>query len=742
MSISTSLQVSAIVFGLSLTGPVGFAQSTPAVSKPAQFAISAPLSQTSDPNQSAAPARLLSNPAPQTTAGPNQLVPGVHFDGLGANGSTADGPSDSNIAVGPTEIVQMVNSEYAVYDKSGDIFPGYPKRSASIWAAIGGPCAADGGDPIVQYDRLADRWLLSQILGSAPGRQCIAISTTGDPTGSYALYSYDFGATYNDWPKFGVWPTATNSAYLATYNILSSATSASAGFCAYDRSAMLAGDPEATQICFTGSYPGIYQPSDLDGPTAPPEGSPAYFLGLGTNSLNVFKLIPDFANPSASILTGPIAVPVDPFSPACATTSFCVPQAGTDTLLWPLGDRPMYRLAYRNFGDHESMVVTHSIAVGSSVGIRWYELRNPGSVLSVFQQGTFAPDASFRWMGSIAMDRLGDLAMGYNISSSDIHPGIAYAGRTPAEPAGVMQPETILMAGGGSQTAPKWNDNNVTRIDPADDCTFWYTSQYLQADGLNWSTHIGSFSFTNCDGKAPSSRAPVLATLVNAASNLSGVSPGMIFRAYGTSIGPDQMTGSALDSNGHLSTFVAHTRILFDDVPAPILFVSSTQSVGIVPYEVQNHATAQAIVEYEGVQSAPFTVGVTLSAPGLFSANATGAGQGAINNQDGTPNSELNSATKGSIIVLWGTGEGVTNPPRTDGPIVTTAPYPSPTQPVSVNVSGKPAEILYAGSGPLELSGLFQVNVKLPNDIPSGNIPVILRVGSSQSQMNLTVAVQ
>ena len=163
----------------------------------------------------------------------------------------------------------------------------------------------------------------------------------------------------------------------------------------------------------------------------------------------------------------------------------------------------MYRLAYRNFGDHEALLTNHSVTAGSSGGVRWYELRDPNGAVNVFQQGTFAPDAAFRWMGSVGMDKAGDIAMGYSVSSSSLHPGIRYTGRVPADPAGTMQSEAILLAGGGSQTGglSRWGDYSAIQIDPTDDCTFWYTNQYLKINGsFNWSTHIGSFSMNNCTG--------------------------------------------------------------------------------------------------------------------------------------------------------------------------------------------------------------------------------------------------
>src|SRR5258708_468451 len=192
---------------------------------------------------------------------------------------------------------------------------------------------------------------------------------------------------------------------------------------------MLSGSA-ATQICFPPDVNnGGLLPSDLDGSTLPPAGSPNYVLNFGSNSLNLWKFHVDFATPGNSTLTGPTSTTVAAFSPACNGGGTCIPQSGTSQQLDSLADRLMYRVAYRNFGDHESLVVTHSVTAGSSVGARWYELRNPATTLSVFQQGTFAPNSSYRWMGSVAMDHAGDIAVGYSVSSSTMFTAIADAGR-------------------------------------------------------------------------------------------------------------------------------------------------------------------------------------------------------------------------------------------------------------------------------------------------------------------------
>jgi hypothetical protein len=216
-----------------------------------------------------------------------------------------------------------------------------------------------------------------------------------------------------------------------------------------------------------------------------------------------WKFHVDWTTPASSTLTGPTTLATAPFTLACSGGT-CIPQAGTTQQLDSLADRLMYRLAYRNFGDHESMVVTHSVTAGSSTGTRWYELRlDGGHNPSIFQQGTYAPDANFRWMGSIAMDQSGNMALGFSLSSSSVHPQIHYTGRLAGDPAGQMaQGEATIINGAGSQTGSslsRWGDYTSMAVDPTDDCTFWYTNEYLQSNGaFNWSTRIASFTFPNC----------------------------------------------------------------------------------------------------------------------------------------------------------------------------------------------------------------------------------------------------
>ncbi len=447
--------------------------------------------------------------AQSSTSGYVSTVPGLGIDGVGQGFTGPQGtftvnaaPPDTNGSVGATQYVQIVNTDFAVFDKSTQAVVYGPVPINTLWSGFGGPCETDNsGDPVVLYDKAANRWVISQFAtAAAPYYQCVAISATSDATGAYYRYAFDYGSVFPDYPKIGVWPDA----YYITFNMFNGNTFVGAKLCAYDRASMLSG-AAATQQCYqlSSSYGGVL-PADVDGATAPPAGSPNYLVNRGASSLNLWRFHVDWANTASTSLAGPVNIPVAAYTPAC-NGGTCIPQSGTSQKLDSLADRLMYRLAYRNFGTYESLVVTHSVQVGSKrssyTGVRWYELRNPGGTPVVYQQSTFAPDSSYRWMGSAAMDKQGNIAMGYSVSSGSMHPAIRYTGRLASDPLSTMQAETSLIEGTGSQLAnlSRWGDYASMSIDPVDDCTFWFTTEYLKANGtFNWSTRIASFKFSGC----------------------------------------------------------------------------------------------------------------------------------------------------------------------------------------------------------------------------------------------------
>jgi len=454
------------------------------------------------------------DPVLQTTS-PATTGPALtgSFEGIGAgiagfNASYV--PSDVNGAIGPSQYVQIANVSVAVFARDGTIILA-PEPISTVWAGFGGLCeTTNGGDPIVLYDRAADRWLLSQLAysgangTSTPYLNCIAVSTTGDPTGAYYRYAFP-RSELPDYTKLSVWPDAY---YLTDNDYQNGNAFTGAAYAALDRNAMLTGG-NANMIVFSlGTTYQSLLPAGQDGPTPPPAGSPGYALALGNDlaSLNEWRLHADFSIPNNSTLSGPFGVPVAPFRELCNGFFSCVPQASPGIPLASLGDRLMYRVAYRNFGDHESLVASHSVDPGeggnNSGGVRWYEIRNPGGTPALYQQGTFAPDDGYRWMGSVAMDARGDIAAGYSLVGVGLDPSIALTGRLAGDPLGALpQGETMLATGTGVQTYPvdRWGDYTSMAVDPVDDCTFWYTNQYITTTGpSNWRTRVGSFRYPSC----------------------------------------------------------------------------------------------------------------------------------------------------------------------------------------------------------------------------------------------------
>lgn len=449
-------------------------------------------------------------PAADTSGGssPSANAPAAtnNFDGIPDNSGVI--PSDDTGAAGATQYFQIVNSQIAVYNKSGGLLLG-PENTNTLWSGFGGSCQTNNdGDGSVQWDTLSQRWVVEQLeVSTQPFLICMAVSTSADATGTWNRYSFQY-TNFPDYPKLGVWPDA----YYLTVNQFNAAGTQGLGemTCALNRASMLSG-AAAAKVCFQLNTSGenTALPATLNGTAPPAAGAPEWLVGISpttSNALAYWQFHVDWNNTANSTLSTQTDLPVTAFSEACGGAGTCIPQSGTSQQLDSLGDRLMYDMPYRNFAGHESIMVTHSIVAGSSVGMRWYELRPSGSTLGVFQSGSYAPNSTYRWMGSIGMDQSGDVALGYSTSSSTLHPGIAYTGRVASDAAGTMpQGETTLITGAGSQSGNilnpgnRWGDYTGMSVDPSDDCTFWYTNQYEPANGdFNWHTRIGSFKFPNC----------------------------------------------------------------------------------------------------------------------------------------------------------------------------------------------------------------------------------------------------
>ncbi len=458
----------------------------------------------------------------QKVYGPNAMpTPIVNFEGT--NNLEGVLPPDTNGDVGPNHYVQTVNIHFVVFDKSGNLLYG-PAAINTIWQGFGGACEQNNdGDPVVLYDPIADRWLISQFAIPGPYYECIAISQTPDPTGAWYRYAFKTSDNkLNDYPKLGVWPDG----YYMTANLFLNGSSwAGTGVYAFERDKMLQGQQAQMQFFELPSTDwGGMLPADLDGSNLPPAGAPNYMVEVIDGSwdpqnwpndeIHYHEFHVDWNDPNNTTFnTNPIIINIADFdSMPCVNNNSrdCIPQQGTTEKLDAIGDRGMYRLAYRNFGDHEALVFNHTVdAGGGRAGVRWYELRrsNTADPWTVYQQSTFAPnDGLHRWMGSVAMDAVGNLAVGYSVSSSSIFPGIRYAGRLFDDPLNELtQGEGTIIDGGGAQThsASRWGDYSMLAVDPVDDCTFWFTTEYYKTtSSSNWTTRIASFKFPNCTTQA------------------------------------------------------------------------------------------------------------------------------------------------------------------------------------------------------------------------------------------------
>lgn len=549
------------VLGLLASGALGTGQSSSRVASTPQLAAlsaaahdtSPPLDQAppvpNDPNRvipelertvaanvspsvrdAAAQTRIASSPS---VGSPLQTFDGITRLGIGSLYYPPDTVGD----VGPAQYVEAVNGGIDVFSKTGTSLTGGVTDSA-FWSGLAGCSGVSLTDPTVNYDQFADRWVYGELaytLGggstwSGPFTECIAVSTTGDATGSWNRYAFNIDAPRYRWlpdyPKLGVWPDG----YYLSFNDFDSTTQGfvGAGAMVVDRTSMLAGNSAQAVFFDLRSVAGLdggMLPSDADGATPPPVGAPDYFVTPVDNSSNdqlgVWGFHVDWSNPAASSFTNVQALPVSAFD----GNGYSVPQPGTTTTLDGLADdRLMNRLQYRNFGTYETLVTNETVDSGSSSDApRWYELRRTGGAWAVNQQSTFMPDTVNRWMGSAAMNGSGDMALAYSAGDASTFAGLRYTGRQSSDSLSQMQAEQVLIAGGGAETAvSRWGDYSQLSVDPLDDCTFWYVGEYFNGTSQSdWSTRIGSFRVSSCTSTVSYTAIPTISGTVREGNSLT-----------------------------------------------------------------------------------------------------------------------------------------------------------------------------------------------------------------------------
>jgi hypothetical protein len=522
-----------------------------------------------------APAEPLTSASVEQTSQGTKPAPEIvaSFDGLGDGFTGPQGtatfrnPSDNSLAVGPDHIVQTVNSRMAVFTKKGSRFDTTgkvlygPVITGNVFKGFGDFGELNGGDAVVRYDQLADRWLIvlpifrrlpfkkneppgrsgGPVQLSLPGMEgqpgeavtlyqpkpgekpvarpggrgpragegsyamCYAVSTGPDPLGSYYRYMFE-RPLFPDYPRPAVWPdgyyvpTSTGDDVIQKHAYVA------------ERAKMLKGEAATEQGVVVDGV-NFLNNADLDGKQLPPSGAPNIMMAAGGAQLKkvveddgiyVWKYHVDWADPSKTKLDGPAKVAVAPYHYlGGGQLTNCVPQPGTERRLDAQGDKIMARLVYRRIGDRESIVAVHSVKTAAGGGVRWYEFRlDARRDVKLYQQGTYAPDGDYRWMASPAMDGLGNIGIGYSFGGERHFPGQRFAGRLADDPPGALTlREAVLAEGEAAQTnTMRWEDYSQTAVDPSDDRTIWYVGDYLKKGATNYSTRIGAFRMPGPEG--------------------------------------------------------------------------------------------------------------------------------------------------------------------------------------------------------------------------------------------------
>lgn len=523
-------------------------------------------------------------------------------------------PPDTEGDVGPNHYVQMNNLVFEIFDKSGNSILG-PLPNDTLWSGFGGICEThNDGDPIVFHDQLADRWVFSQFALGNTGHQCFAVSQTPDPTGAY--YRYDFEISpglfaVNDYPKIGIWPDG----YYLSANEFGLVSFQDVIAVAFERDRMLAGDPGARFVRFSippdsgGATYYSLQPSHLEGSTPPPAGAPNVFAmafdaqawgGGGSDGYQLWEFQVDWDDPAASTFTSLGRVATTSFDSNLCGYSPCAPQPSPGELLDTLSQFTMFRLMYRNLNGVEILLLDHTVDVGGDrAGIRWAELRKSGG-WTLYQTGTLAPsDNLHRWMGSIAMDGDGNIALAYSRSGTGEYPSVQYTSRTPGDPLGVLSGgEQVCVAGSGVQqnSYNRWGDYSAISVDPTDDCTFWLTNEYYGNSGsFDFRTRICAFALPGCGdgtGNTPPS------VTITAPSNGSSFDQGDSVTFTGNAVDPE---------DGNISNNLNWASDLDGDLGTGASITLSDLSVG-------TH-TISATVSDSGGLSGSDQIGITINPP-------------------------------------------------------------------------------------------------------------------------------
>jgi len=474
------------------------------------------------------------SPAQRSPSG-NPMPPvDVAVDGMSAVLGGGGVPPDTTGDVGPAHFFQWVNTSFALFDKANGSLVAGPSPGNTFWSGFGGLCqTTNNGDPLVLWDDQAQRWVVSQFaftsISNPPWLQCVAVSTSADPLGSYHRYAFDYSAFgFNDYGKIGVWTTADGkqNAYLLTMHEFVNVSFTGTSFAAVERDRMLNG--ESAQFIHFGGFDAFGAlPFHVEGdfPLAAATCPMFVHFSFTSPAYRLWQMCLNWAAGTAALDPNPTLLESQPFTIGLSG----IPQLNSTTRLDDFGANSMYLAVIRGFGptgpSEAQALINHAVDVGSDqAGARWVHFGLPMGQnalrlkegfedfvapikpeMRIIDEGTYAPDEHSRWMGGINMDKSANIALGYNVSSSSLNPEIRIAGRLRTDAPGVLRDETQCSpTGTGAQTGlfggrARWGDYATMAVDPIDQCTFWFTNEYYATTSFSsWNTRICSLEFPTC----------------------------------------------------------------------------------------------------------------------------------------------------------------------------------------------------------------------------------------------------
>jgi uncharacterized protein (TIGR03437 family) len=667
-------------------------------------------------------------------------------------------PPDTEGAVGPQHVVTMLNSQVLIQSRDGTWRANYPINlggTGGFWSAA--TTSTDVFDPNIRYDAANDRWIASAVVDSqkSTSAMLVGVSQTGDPGGTWNLYKINVGTSGNwgDYPVLGFngnWVVVS-----LNFFTIKGSNYVNTTLYVFGKSDLYQKNGKGSYTTFTDDLGELIPAADFDN-----QSNHLYFVrtfagdvgvhdGVGTIEISQLQG-PLGAETFAGGNAGEIVIN-DAWADAGANGADFAPQAGSTRKI-DAGDSRVQNCLLRGGSIWCAHTIFLPLSNPTRSTVQWFQV-DPSN-LTVLQRGRIDDPSNtyFYAYPTIAVNKNSDALIGYNRFSAQDYPSAEFSFRLASDPASALEPDVLFLAGKSSYVAAgtktgsnRWGDFSRTWTDPTDDLTFWTIQEYsvVPTQGQSgqwgtWWTRVTAPSVTVIQPPTLSAQGTV-----NAASYQGGgVAPGELVTLFGSNLGPAVLQKPLVSATGVVGAVAGGASVLFNGVAAPMVYASAGQVAAVAPFALQGQSSTQVQVSYLGTISNTMTLPVVGSLPGIFSYDSSGAGEGAILNQDNSVNSGASPAARGSVIQIYATGGGAM-PGAVEGTLAQPPYVQLPATQVSARVGGISAKVDYAGEAPGILVGVLQINIEVPAGVTPGSaVPVDVTIGGATSKAGVTVAVK